>query len=302
MFKTYKKTLLYIFFLFISLYPVFCEKVTLNTEVSLHLEYPWDFFVSANEHIKFYAAPNSRKYFQLSCGINLGVSIIEAKTNLKFSYLPFVDFFAEFGAGSGWAFKKRFFYGFAEIKELPKKQMEIIPYNFSEVLLLFYTGLDLHFNIADFVESKWAGLVFKTAQGIDYKALAFGNDSKFWIWKNDLGENRNGAVYIGAYSIEYNMPLYLSKLMLEFKTLKKLHEPLPESQNISERFWNFELTFAACFKPVDFITIKLEPVWGSEVIYTLNARRVYVTHRKINPDKNSAFVFKKVSASIYFSF
>lgn len=302
MFKTRKKTVLYIIFLFVFVYRLFCEEVTLNTGVSLHLDYPWNFFLSANENITFYAGPNSRKYFELSCGVTLGIATLESKIKLKFSYLPFIDFFTEFGAGSGWAFEKKLFYGFAEIKELPKKRMVIVPYNFSEALLLFYAGFDLHFNTADFVDSKWAGLVFKTVQGIAYKALSSGDDSKFWIWKNDLGENRNGAVYTAAYSIEYNMPVYLSKLILEFKTLKKLYEPLPGSQNISERFWNFELAFAACFKPADFITIKLEPVWASEVIYTLNAQRVYVTHRKVNPSKNSAFVFKKVSASIYFSF
>lgn len=284
------------------LYPLFCEKVTLNTGVSLHLDYPWDFFLSAREDITFYTVPNSRKYFQLSCNANVGISYIEAKTSLKFAYLPFVDFFTEFGAGSGWGFEKKLFYGFAEIKELPRKRMDIIPYNFSEALLMFYAGFDIHFNTADFVENKWAGLIFRTVQGIDYKTLASGDNSKFWIWKNDLGENRNGAVYIGVYSIEYNMPLYLSKLMVEVKTLKKLYEPLPKSQNMSEKFWNFELAFAACFKPADFITVTLEPVWASEVIYTLNAQRVYVTYRKINPGKNSAVIFKKVSASISFSF
>ncbi|WP_024465289.1 hypothetical protein [Treponema pedis] len=310
MFKGYKKAVCLIF-LFLVCAAIFCEEeeksektfpdAEFNTEISLEINYPWNVFLSASEYIKLNSRISDKKYTELSIKGILALTSLEASFGMKFVYLNFADFFTEFSAGSGWCFEKAFLYGLAGSGNL-RGRKKIVPYNFSKAVFSLNSGFDFHFNLAEVLTGDWFNLVFRTVQGIKYRALIPAEETDFWFWQNGFTESRNGALYSASYSVEYSMPLYINKLALKLITEKKLYAPISGTVNEAEKLWDFELSFSLFFKPADFVTIKLEPSWASTVLYESDSEKVYFIYKRLNKNKMQALNFKNISAAVSFSF
>lgn len=301
MFTINKKIICILFFLLISSI-AFCKTFDHNTNLSVQVTYPWNAVFSAKENLYFYSHNDNSKCFNLGMGLNLSVTTVDLQANLIFSYLPFVDFFTNFGIGLGWNFPKSNYYGFAEIAEDGFHENKIIPYNFSKALLFSSFGIDLHFDLKRFVKNKWADFTVHSVHSGVFRYVTGLRNEEFWIWQNDNGENRNGFIYKAVHSLEYNMPLTLSKLEVNVATLKKLYHPIKNTKNLSEQLWNFELAVGLSFKPNKLVTLKIEPSWVTVVTYEAHQEQTYFTYKKLVNDGQQFFMFKKISASIFFLF
>ncbi len=308
MYNTKKRISVLYYFLICVL--LFCEeksneksfsKTEFNVETVVRVDYPWNFFLSVSEFIRFNSDITDKKYMELALKEIISFSALELKLKIKYAYLQYTDFFAEAGVGTGWCFEKIPFFGLAGSKNIQGRK-EIIPYNFSKALFSFTAGIDLYFDLSDFVQNDWAHLMLKTGQRIKYRHLTLASKTDFWFWQNNLLENRNGALYSASYAAEYAMPLYLNKIVFKLMTERKLYKPLPNTLNKSENLWNFELDFGLCFKPADFIIIELNSAWESSVLYMPNSERIYFTQKKVNKNKKQTMISKNISVAVYFIF
>ncbi len=240
-----------------------------------------------------------RKYTELEFKASLKPANILGSFNLKLAYIPFVNFIASTNLGTGWAYPALNFYGIAENKNINNLQV-IKPLYFSKLFLKAEGGIELYFDLNSQIESEWANLLLKTSHTINYKALIPSKNTDFWFFDNDEGENRNGARYIGTYSIEYNMPLYLNTIRVELISHKNLYKPLPFTKNKAEQLWTFELKNELFFKASEKTRIKLQAVWKTAPIYYNYKDEAHFTQKIINSKKNIDLFFESVAISLIF--
>lgn len=270
-----------------------------KTEIETEIKYPLNFNISISHFLKFYRPNSNSKHTELGFSLNLKPANILGSFNLKLAYLPFINFIAETSLGTGWAYPALNFYGIAENQNVNNFQV-IEPLYFSKLFFNAQGGLELYFNLNSKIKNEWADLILKTGHFINYKALIPPKNTDFWFFDNDLGENRNGAAYKGCYAIEYNMPLYLNGIRLEFITYKKLYKPLPGTINKAEKLWNFELKNSLFFKPTEKIRIKLNAVWKTAPIYYNFNDKTHFTQKIINSKKIIDMFFESVAISLIF--
>ena len=272
-----------------------------NSTVKLTVDYPWNASVSFTQYFRFYrdSAGGKRKKLELSAGIELTPATLEADFGAAFLPAGFAEFFAGLKLGSGWNFPKVRFYGMAENANLYGKQ-KTVPHNFSKLFVSFAGGMGLYFKLADFLKSDWSKLILGTHQALEYKGLYPLPDTVFWFFKNDEGENRNGATYEASYFIEYEMPLYLDRIRMEINMHKKLYPPLLGSKNMAELLWDVELGGTLVFKPADFMYIQIAALWSTAPLYAYSADNAFFTDKVLNYPKMQTFYFKKISAGLLF--
>ncbi|UTC67994.1 MULTISPECIES: hypothetical protein [unclassified Treponema] len=268
-------------------------------EIETGLNYPLNFNISLSYFLRFHMENNTAKYTELKLNGSLKPANILGSFNLKLAYLPFINFIAEASLGTGWAYPALNFYGIAENQNVNNFQV-IEPLYFSKLFFNAQGGIELYFNLNSKIRNEWADLILKTEHFINYKALFPARKEDFWFFDNDLGENRNGAAYKGSYSIEYNMPLYLNGIRLEFITYKKLYKPLPGTINKAEKLWNFELRSSLFFKPAEKIRIKLNAVWKTAPIYYNFKDKTHFTKKIINSKKIIDMFFESAGVSLIF--
>lgn len=272
---------------------------TNTTEIETELNYPFNLNISISHFLRLYTKTSSLRYTELEFTGKLKPANILVDLNIKFVYLPYINFFAGTTIGTGWAYPKLNFYGIGENQNIGGSIL-IKPLYFSKVFLSAHLGLELYFNLKSKIKNEWAGLTLKTRQLVNYRALLPSKNTDFWFFDNDLGENRNGAVYKGSYSIEYTMPLYLNIIRLELLTYKKLYKSIPGTNNQAENLWIFDLKTAIFFKPSEKIKIKLESIWRTAPIYHSAPDETHFIHKVINSKKVMDMFFESVSASLIF--
>ncbi|UTC61409.1 hypothetical protein E4O00_05795 [Treponema sp. OMZ 788] len=270
-----------------------------KTEIEAALNYPVNFNISLSHFLKFYNKNSNLKYTELGFKLSLKPANILGSFNLNLAYIPFINFITNTVLGTGWAYPALNFYGMAQNKNI--NNLEVIsPFYFSNIFFSTYGGFELYFDLRSQIKSKWAGLLLKTRHIINYRALVFLKNNDFWFFDNDLGENRNGARYIGSYSIEYNMPLYLNTIRIELISYKNLYKPLPFTNNKAEQLWTFELKNEFFFKTSEKTQIKLQALWKTAPIYYNYNDEYHFTTKIINSKKNIDMFFESVAISLIF--
>lgn len=275
----------------------------LDSKIILTVDYPWNASLAFTQYFDFYrTSKNGKKRVKkitLFTGAELTPATLSVSCGAVFMPQHFIGFFTKAEFGTGWSFPKASFYGIAGNTDFYGRQ-KTVPYNFSKLFILLNGGISLQFKLQEFAESDWSDLTLGTRQAAEYKALFPGTATELWFFKNDEGENRNGAVYAASYFIEYKMPLYLSAVRAEFNTRKKLYAPLPGSKNRSELLWDFELGGCLVFKPYDFMDIQIAALWSTAPLYTYSPKSAFFTEKILNYPKTQTFYFKKISAQVLF--
>lgn len=275
------------------------KKLYNKTEIETELNYPFNFNISIYHFLRFYKKNSDSKYTEVEFKAVLKPANILGGLHLKIAYLPFINFFGGTAIGTGWAYPALNFYGLAENQNVNSLQF-IKPLYFSKFLIDLNVGIEFYFDLSSKIKSKWSGLILKTGHLINYRTLVPSKNNDFWIFDNDEGKNRNGAIYKGYYCIEYNMPLYLRTINIEFLTLKKLYKPIPNTRNKEEIFWIFGLKNTLFFKPTEKIKIKIQAVWKTDPIYYNFSKKTHFTDRRIIPKKKISLFFDCISASLIF--
>lgn len=270
-----------------------------KTEIEAELSYPLNFNISISHFLRSYKENSDSKYTEMEFRASLKPANILGCLNVKIVYLPFINFFSGTTISTGWAYPSLNFYGLAENKNVNNLQV-IKPLYFSKFFIDLNAGLELYFDLNSQIESEWANLLLKTSHTINYKALIPSKNTDFWFFDNDEGENRNGARYIGTYSIEYNMPLYLNTIRVELISHKNLYKPLPFTKNKAEQLWTFELKNELFFKASEKTRIKLQAVWKTAPIYYNYKDEAHFTQKIINSKKNIDLFFESVAISLIF--
>ncbi|AIN94528.1 hypothetical protein H0R90_03650 [Treponema putidum] len=270
-----------------------------KTEIETELNYPLNFNVSISHFLKFYRPNMDSKYTELGFKASLKPANILCSFNFKLAYVPCLNFIANTAFGTGWAYPSLNFYGVAENQNINDLQV-IKPLYFSKLFFSFQGGLELYFDLSSKIKSKWSNLILKTGHIINYRALLSSKAETFWFFNNDLGENRNGTIYKGYYSIEYNIPLYLNTIIIELITYKNLYKPLPYAKNKAEKLWTFELKNELFFKASEKTRIKLQAVWKTAPIYYNYKDEAHFTQKIINSKKNIDMFFESVAISFIF--
>lgn len=88
---------------------------------------------------------------------------------------------------------------------------------FEGVVLTVKGGGVIQFDYGAIRPGKWNHVVFRTYQGLRYRALTSAGKEESWVYENDTGEERNGWMYYASYVLGYQMPLRLNMvgLMIE---------------------------------------------------------------------------------------
>ncbi len=270
-----------------------------ETEIALNIDYPLNGYLSATEKLHLFTKKTHKEYLEFDFNLELSPVTLSSGFLIDFNYLDFFNLFYNFELASGWNYKAVGFYGLAENYNNENKR-EIQPYNFSKVLIKNTLGLKLLINLNFFLKNEWSDFSFATKQIFTDNELLPKKENEFWLYKNDSGENRNGFLYKGTYSLQYRPPLYLSSINLDFSTIKKLYKPISETKNIAESLWSFELNTALTFSAAKFMDIKIASLFASEYVYKTYNGNLHFTQKILNTDKPRKFRFKNISASFIF--
>ncbi len=275
------------------------KQLLTETEIIFNIDYPWNGYISATEKLHLFTKKNHKEYLELDFNTELSLATLSTSFFANFNYLKFFNVFYNFEIGSGWNYLALNFWGLAEnYNHYGQKYIKL--YNFSKALIKNSIGLKFLINLNFFFKNKWSDFSLSTSQSFSHNTLLPKKENEFWFYKNDAGENRRGFLYIGLYSIQYKMPLYLSSINVDFSSIKKLYKPIKGTKNKAEQVWNFALNTALSFTAFEFLDIKLSSLFASEYNYTDQDERLHFTEKILNYDKVINFYFKSISASFIF--
>lgn len=82
-------------------------------------------------------------------------------------------------------------------------------------------GAALQFDWAVVRPGEWNHVVFRTYQGLFYRALSTADDDESWLFKNNEGEERNGWNYYANYLLAWRIPVRLTMIGVLFE--QELH-------------------------------------------------------------------------------
>lgn len=161
---------------------------------------------------------------------------LNAKLDVAFTPIAFLQFYGQAGIGSGWNLPIAT--GLALNTEETADAPEGEP--FEGAVWFGRFGGTFQFDMAALLPGDWNHVVVQVSQGMRYRANTAAAPGEAWYWENNAGESLNGWTYQATYVLGYQMPVMVNLIALLAECDINLYKsPGGDLWGESEAYWVF---------------------------------------------------------------
>lgn len=161
---------------------------------------------------------------------------LNAKLDVSFTPIAFLQFFGAAGIGSGWNLP------IATGLALNTKATVGDPVGeaFEGMIWFGRFGGTFQFDLAALMPGDWHHVVMQVTQGLRYRANTAAAPGAPWYWENNAGESINGWTYQATYVLGYQMPIMINMIAVMAECdIDFYNTPGGELWGESEPNWTF---------------------------------------------------------------